>query len=847
MYSTGMKGLRDAAKRIAIICTLSLAACGGGGESAGAGTGQAVGREYFPMSVGDRWVYHEWGEDRTAAPTTTLVKAARSSVMQGRTAIALESIDINSGQVIDTQYLAVSESAVTELLDGTQPVLGSAIDLLRFPLTIGQSFVPIDRTVEASDDLDGDQRRESFRVAATVSVLALESVQTDAGPFANAVHVRTVITQSTVFSSGSPSFSQVYTVDEWYAAGIGLVRQDYALTSPNNAFGFSGRTLLAGYAVGTARSERVAPQATLLAPNSVSGPFAGIEFSFSEVMDPASHNPQAVQLRNSAGVLVPVTSYSSADWRFHPTSGPLPGGEYTLSLTPQMTDLVGNPVVPRTWTFTVDATVPTVVATSPSASARYVSLQPTITVDFSEEMAAVGFPASVTMIGMHYLPIDVNVQGRRLTITPRSPLLPDTEYSVMIQPGITDMVGNGFERTFSFSFRTDPGRFDYPVARGVGSSPAAVAIGDINGDGRNDVVMTNEFYFDPATDFRLFVFTQRADGQLAAPVSLVTRADYVCRPASVQVGDLNGDGRDDVAVGELGCGIEVFLQNASGQLVSSHFLNSPASYIVLIRDMNGDGRLDLVGLGTSSEIAVWLQEASGNIGAPRSFSIGSSQPMDLDTGDVDGDGRTDIVVLHSSSTVTALKQQVDGSFANPTAHPFSGAPLDALAVGDINGDGRDDVVVTRWWNEPPGVLLQNANGALVAAPSLPGAGQYVSTAVEIVDINGDGRKDIVTRGESGFGVSIQQASGAPGPLQQLHSSSSAASFNPQSLAIGDINGDGRPDLVSSGITVALNRGDAMGVQAAATRTIAKNSPSLSKLTQKAKPRGGLGVGRAFAR
>ena len=88
----------------------------------------------------------------------------------------------------------------------------------------------------------------------------------------------------------------------------------------------------------------------------------------------------------------------------------------------------------------------------------------------------------------------------------------------------------------------------------VGSWPEAVAIGDVNGDGRNDVVMTTSYYFDPADDFHLWVFPQAPDGTLPPPVSYATAATYGNRPDSVAIGDITGDGRADVVVGIDGVG-----------------------------------------------------------------------------------------------------------------------------------------------------------------------------------------------------------------------------------------------------------------------------------------------------
>src|SRR5919197_2639401 len=94
----------------------------------------------------------------------------------------------------------------------------------------------------------------------------------------------------------------------------------------------------------------------------------------------------------------------------------------------------------------------------------------------------------------------------------------------------------------------------------VGSWPDAVAIGDVTGDGRNDVVMTTHFYFDDAHDYRLWVFAQAPDGTLSPPVPYPTAATYNNGPDSVAVGDLTGDGRADVVLGLAGLGVQVFPQ-----------------------------------------------------------------------------------------------------------------------------------------------------------------------------------------------------------------------------------------------------------------------------------------------
>ena len=98
----------------------------------------------------------------------------------------------------------------------------------------------------------------------------------------------------------------------------------------------------------------------------------------------------------------------------------------------------------------------------------------------------------------------------------------------------------------------------------VGSAPDAVAIGDVTGDGRNDVVLTTGYANDPAHDFRVVVLAQLADGTLAAPTWYSTAGTYGNRPESVAVGDVTGDGKADVVVGLSGHGVQVLAQNGGG-------------------------------------------------------------------------------------------------------------------------------------------------------------------------------------------------------------------------------------------------------------------------------------------
>ena len=128
-----------------------------------------------------------------------------------------------------------------------------------------------------------------------------------------------------------------------------------------------------------------------------------------------------------------------------------------------------------------------------------------------------------------------------------------------------DEPAKGDEQTTQKRSALTTSLFQPYVAYPTGSFPEAVAIGDLDGDGRKDIALLTSFYFDAANDYMVHVFLQNADGTLKPRVKYSVGQ----RGSSMDIGDVNGDGRDDVVVGlssGAGTGIAVLLQNASGTL-----------------------------------------------------------------------------------------------------------------------------------------------------------------------------------------------------------------------------------------------------------------------------------------
>jgi len=334
----------------------------------------------------------------------------------------------------------------------------------------------------------------------------------------------------------------------------------------------------------------------------------------------------------------------------------------------------------------------------------------------------------------------------------------------------------------------------------VGSHSEAVAIGDLNNDGRNDVVLSTSYYFDPPNDYSIFVFSQDSNGELGEPTRYSAG-----NGKSVDIGDVNNDGRADVVV-TANNAVGVFIQNVSGGLEPMvTYPHTHNVFKVRIGDFNNDGRLDVATIewGTGPiNLSIFLQNNEGALNIPTSYPINRSGSGDLDVGDVNNDGLDDIVIggkdLGYTGTISVLTQEQNGAFSLPLHYdqePALGEPSispQGIAIGDISNDSLQDIVASIDGNSPRSkitVLLQNKLNTLdtpVAYPAydLPGS-------IEIADINLDGRNDVIVvhGGWHSVGVFLQNSTGALLPYERY-----AVPYQPYGLAVGDINGDGANDI-----------------------------------------------------
>jgi hypothetical protein len=230
-------------------------------------------------------------------------------------------------------------------------------------------------------------------------------------------------------------------------------------------------------------------------------------------------------------------------------------------------------------------------------------------------------------------------------------------------------------------------------------------------------------------------------------------------------------------------------------------------FSVAVGDFNGDGKPDLAVANVSSNnVSILLGNGDGSFQQAVNYAAGSS-PRSVAVGDFNGDGKLDLAVANSG--VSVLLGNGDGTFQTARNFPAGSTPL-SVSVGDFNGDGKLDLAVANYDHFGSGtvsVLLGNGDGSFGSARSFAAGTRPFSVAVG--DFNGDGRPDLAVTNRDSDNVSVLVANG-DGSFQQAVNY--AAGSSPRSVAVGDFDGDGLLDLAvanfgSDNVSVLLGNGD----------------------------------------
>jgi Bacterial Ig-like domain (group 3)/FG-GAP-like repeat len=355
----------------------------------------------------------------------------------------------------------------------------------------------------------------------------------------------------------------------------------------------------------------------------------------------------------------------------------------------------------------------------------------------------------------------------------------------------------------------------------AGPQADSVAVADVNGDGKPDLVVANGCLTPSNCGYsegEISVLLGNGDGTFQTAVTYPT---YGLGSYSLVVADLNGDGHPDVVVANnWSNSVSVLMGNGDGTFRTPVVYSSGGLYpdSIAIGDVNGDGKPDLVVANfdqnsndANGGVSVLLGNGDGTFQAPTSFSSGEYDATSIAIADVNGDGHLDLIVVNlcqsvstcgEPSGVSVLLGKGDGSFKEPVSYSSGVSPSYSVAVGDLNRDGHPDLVVAGNTEGMASVLLGNGDGTFQAAIGYSSGVYGIPYGIVIRDVNNDGYLDLVMTygsdcGPCGGAVSFLLGNG-DGTFQTAVSYSSGAfksGGGGNLMAVADVNGDGTPDLV----------------------------------------------------
>ncbi len=809
------------AARLAALAVLAglatlLAACGGGGGGdgdngggdVGGGTGPVLTAEYVPLATGDLRTYRRQGASEFEP--LEFERVGRSLTVEGRAVFELVDGD---GAI---EYLGLTASALVSVPGAGSDALARALgplELLRLGVRAGNEYTALDRSISA--DVDGDGTIDTLQVRVRVRFVGFESVSAGGTNWADAARLRT---QVDLTAAGGGATTLV--IEDWYGRGIGRVRS--RIQDNTAASGSVEEQELIGWRVGSQRSDSVAPQLVSVTPAlgvQTRAP-AWLTLVFSEPLHGVGlDGEQGLRLRAADGsaVAASLVRLFGSTYELRPDAT-LPDGRYTLVAGDAVSDLAGNPLVLSGLpALELDTTAPFVAASMPRQGDTDAPLEGELSITFSEPVTLLSATPRIVIgqpFGGGFISLDATFDGTTLRATLPAPLQRDREYQMSWEGNIVDAAGI-FRSPQLLSFRTTSGPLQRAASWVPGYTVNALVRGDVDGDGRDDLIFTGRpsGRFDGVVGLRL-----ASPGGGLGPLQLLLTREFSDCSGPVKLGDFDGDGRNDVLVGgcDLALGRAVLLrQTAAGVFAAEDDAPriSDSSQGPLRRP--GEPRaLLVIEADEPEQLRVMVRHGPGDWReVQRLADAGPIHATAL--ADLNGDGHADLAWLSQRLDVdgaTPLPPRLGLAFGSATGFGAPGSlALDIPPNGDIrytarrlhpadpDGDGRIDIVIgteaSLGLPERDRIAwLRNDGAGGFEAPRLLQATEGTA-GLASGDLNGDGLVDLVVSvDQSSVAVFLGTAGDGLQP-ERVFRSEFVASVRPTVAAVIDVDGDGRADLV----------------------------------------------------
>ena len=339
--------------------------------------------------------------------------------------------------------------------------------------------------------------------------------------------------------------------------------------------------------------------------------------------------------------------------------------------------------------------------------------------------------------------------------------------------------------------------------------PNSLVAADVNGDGKLDLVALTPYN-------GVFIFTGKGDGTYQTPVAYATGCTTGSGPCNgLAVGDLNGDGKPDLALEAnetTGGGISILLNGGTGTFGTATYYPVGIGGVfaaggIAIGDVDGDKKPDVVVTSSSASAIVYLNQGSGTFAVKGTVGSVPLYPTNnVVLADINNDKKLDIVVPDGAGDVFTFYGTGKGTFTAGPAYPLqsqSNGGNYLIAVGDFNGDGTLDLLDTNGLDTNT-VSLGRGDGSFQTTQLYDYNANLGANNLVTADFNGDGFPDIAqsSSGAAGgvsengkIGISLGSSHGVPGATSFV--TASCTSNLVYWVATGDVNGDGKADLVAA--------------------------------------------------
>jgi len=409
-----------------------------------------------------------------------------------------------------------------------------------------------------------------------------------------------------------------------------------------------------------------------------------------------------------------------------------------------------------------------------------------------------------------------------------------------------------YDSLVSVFFNNGDGSYGAKQDYAIGSTSSYIAVGDISGDGRPDIVTSS------TSANTVSVLLNNGNGTFAAKVDYATGT----QPKGIDLADFDADSLVDVVVANYGAGtISVLRNTGSGVLAAkvdyslgasnlnpiyavvgkfdantsmdiavvstnnsklSIFLNSGTgtfpsradyttvsnAYGVSVGDVNNDASLDIVVTNyNANTVSVFMNTGTGTFSAKVDYATGTG-PRVVALGDTNGDSYKDIIVGNvTANTISILPNNGNGTFGTKVDH--GAVPtLGSVHVADLNGDSRQDIVYSESTSKPFHVMLNNNNSGFTKSTDGVKISSNTADVSMVADYDRDGRLDLAINSNNNRYIYIFKNMGNGVFTNNV---SVSGPFYTGFSVTSDVNGDGAPDIVVarpmySAVVVYLNSG-----------------------------------------